>query len=162
MANTLDKQDNRYFYSQMLSITVPVMLQQLVAVGLNLVDTIMVGKLSENALAGVGAANQIYFIYSVAIFGVFSGAAVHAVQYWGIKDLVSFRKVMGIDYIMCFVLTIPTIIIAVFFGPQLVGLFTDEPEVIDLGVQYLHIACISYIFSGISFVITYNSRSVAI
>lgn len=162
MANTLDKQDNRYFYSQMLSITVPVMLQQLVAVGLNLVDTIMVGKISENALAGVGAANQIYFIYSVAIFGVFSGAAVHAVQYWGIKDLVSFRKVMGIDYIMCFVLTIPTIIIAVFFGPQLVGLFTDEPEVIDLGVQYLHIACISYIFSGISFVITYNSRSVAI
>ena len=59
MANTLDKQDNRYFYSQMLSITVPVMLQQLVAVGLNLVDTIMVGKISENALAGVGAANQI-------------------------------------------------------------------------------------------------------
>lgn len=95
MANTLDKQDNRYFYSQMLSITVPVMLQQLVAVGLNLVDTIMVGKISENALAGVGAANQIYFIYSVAIFGVFSGAAVHAVQYWGIKDLVSFRKVNG-------------------------------------------------------------------
>ena len=47
MANTLDKQDNRYFYSQMLSITVPVMLQQLVAVGLNLVDTIMVGKISE-------------------------------------------------------------------------------------------------------------------
>lgn len=40
--------------------------------------------------------------------------------------------------------------------------FTDEPEIIDLGVQYLHIACISYIFSGISFVITYNSRSVAI
>ena len=161
-ANTLDKQDNRLFYSQMISITIPVMLQQMVAVGLNLVDTIMVGKLSANALAGVGAANQIYFIYSVAMFGVFSGAAVHAVQYYGVKDLVNFRKIMGLDYIMCFALTIPTIIIAVLFGPQLVGLFTDEPDVIELGVQYLEIACISYVFSGISFVITYNSRSVAI
>ncbi len=161
-ANTLDKQDNRFFYAQLLSITIPVMLQQLVAVGLNLVDTIMVGKLSENALAAVGAANQIYFIYSVAIFGVFSGAAVYAVQYWGIKDIVNFRKVMGIDYIMCFALTIPAILIAMLFGPQLVSLFTDEAEVINLAVQYLDIACISYIFSGISFVITYNSRSVAI
>lgn len=162
MANTLDKQDNRFFYSQMLSITIPVMLQQLVSVGLNLIDTIMVGKLSENALAAVGAANQIYFIYGVAVFGIFSGAAVHSVQYWGIKDLVSFRKVMGIDYIMCFALTIPTILLAVFLGPQLISLFTNEPEVIELGVQYLNIACISYMFSGISFVITYNSRSVAI
>ena len=161
-ANTLDKQDNRFFYSQMLSITIPVMLQQLVSVGLNLIDTIMVGKLSENALAAVGAANQIYFIYGVAVFGIFSGAAVHSVQYWGIKDLVSFRKVMGIDYIMCFALTIPTILLAVFLGPQLISLFTNEPEVIALGVQYLNIACISYMFSGISFVITYNSRSVAI
>lgn len=161
-ANTLDKQDNKFFYAQLLSITIPVMLQQLVAVGLNLVDTIMVGKLSENALAAVGAANQIYFIYSVAIFGVFSGAAVYAVQYWGIKDIVNFRKVMGIDYIMCFALTVPAIAAARLFGPQLVSLFTDDAEVIDLAVQYLDIACISYIFSGLSFVITYNSRSVAI
>ena len=161
-ANTLDKQDKKFFYAQLLSITIPVMLQQLVAVGLNLVDTIMVGKLSENALAAVGAANQIYFIYSVAIFGVFSGAAVYAVQYWGIKDVVNFRKVMGIDYIMCFALTVPAIAAARLFGPQLVSLFTDDAEVIDLAVQYLDIACISYIFSGLSFVITYNSRSVAI
>lgn len=159
---TLDKQENRVFYAQMISIMVPVMLQQLVAVGLNLVDTIMVGKISANALAGVGAANQIYFIYSVAIFGVFSGAAVHAVQYYSVKDMARFHKVMGIDYIMCFALTIPTIIVALLFGPQLVGLFTDEPEVIEMGVQYLDIVCFSYIFSGVSFVITYNSRSVAI
>ncbi|MFR0903240.1 MAG: MATE family efflux transporter, partial [Anaerovoracaceae bacterium] len=102
------------------------------------------------------------FIYSVAIFGVFSGAAVYAVQYWGIKDVVNFRKVMGIDYIMCFALTVPAIAAARLFGPQLVSLFTDDAEVIDLAVQYLDIACISYIFSGLSFVITYNSRSVAI
>ena len=162
MANTLNKEDNKFFYSQMLTITIPVMLQQLVAVGLNLIDTIMVGKISENALAAVGAANQIYFIYGVAAFGIFSGAAVYAVQFWGIKDLVKLRKVMGIDYIMCFVLTIPTIILSLVAGPQLISLFTDEAEVIELGKQYIDIACISYIFSGISFVITYNSRSVAI
>lgn len=146
----------------MAKITVPVMLQQLVGVCLNLVDTVMVGKISENALAAVGSANQVYFIYGVAMFGIFSGAAVYAVQYWGIKDLEKLHKVMGIDYLMCFVFTVPTIIVSLFFAPHLISLFTDEAEVIDLGAQYLRIACISYIFSGISFVVSYNSRSVAI
>ena len=86
------------FYKHMLAVGIPVMLQQLVVVCLNLVDTIMVGKISEEALAAVGAANQIYFIYSVLTFGVFSGAGVYLIQFWGIRDLKSLRKILGIDY----------------------------------------------------------------
>ena len=40
------------------------------------------------------------------------------------------------------------------------GLFTDDPEVIALGGDYMHIACFSYIFSGFTFSVTYNSRAI--
>lgn len=148
------------FYHKLLKIGIPVLIQQVVSVGLNLVDTIMVGKVSENALAAVGAANQIYFIYSIVIFGIFSGAAVYSVQYWGLRDMVSLRKILGIDYLMCLAVAIPTVIGAWCFAPQLISLFTDEGEVIILGTKYLRIACFSYLFASLSFVITYNSRAI--
>ena len=95
------------FYRRLTVTGIPMVIQQVISVTLNLADTIMVGKVSENALAAVGAANQVYFIFGVVLFGIFSGAAVHAVQYWGIRDLESLRKIVGIDYTMCLVLSLP-------------------------------------------------------
>lgn len=151
---------NKAFYKKLIIVGIPMVLQQVIAVTLNLADTIMVGKVGENALAAVGAANQVYFIFSVVVFGVFSGAAVHAVQYWGIRDLTSLRKIIGIDYTVCISLAIPVMIFVYFSAPFLISLFADEPEVIELGTKYLRIAVFSYLFSGLSFVISYNSRSI--
>lgn len=152
------KEEN--FYRKLTVIGIPMIIQQVIAVTLNLADTIMVGKVSENALAAVGAANQVYFIFSVVLFGIFSGAAVHAVQYWGIRDLASLRKIVGIDYTMCLVLSVPTVAMVFAGAPFFIRLFSDEPEVIELGTQYMKIACFSYIFAALSFVISYNSRSI--
>ena len=150
------KEEN--FYRKLTVIGIPMIIQQVIAVTLNLADTIMVGKVSENALAAVGAANQVYFIFSVVLFGIFSGAAVHAVQYWGIRDLVSLRKIVGIDYTMCLVLSVPTVAVVFAAAPLFIRLFSQEPEVIELGTQYMKIVCFSYIFAALSFVISYNSR----
>ena len=130
VTETLNAAEKKHFYKQMLAIGLPVMLQQLIVVGLNLADTIMVGKISENALAAVGAANQVYFVYSVLIFGIFSGAGVYLVQYWGIRDLKSLRKILGIDYVVCVAVTVPVILLAYFASPVLVGLFTEDSEAI--------------------------------
>lgn len=154
------KNVNRHFYKKLTVVGIPMVIQQVIAVTLNLADTIMVGKVSENALAAVGAANQIYFVFGVVLFGVFSGAAVHAVQYWGIRDIASLRKIIGIDYTVCLVMAIPAIIFVYFTAPFLISLFSDEPEVVELGTKYMHIACFSYIFAGLTFVISYNSRAI--
>ena len=148
------------FYRRLTVIGIPMVIQQIISVTLNLADTIMMGKVSENALAAVGAANQVYFIFGVVLFGIFSGAAVHAVQYWGIRDLESLRKIVGIDYTMCLVLSLPAIAVVFFAAPFFIRLFSDNAEVIMLGTRYLKIACFSYIFSGMTFVISYNSRSI--
>ena len=78
--NSLLKND-RDFYRQMARVGIPVMVQQLILVAVGICDTIMVGKLSEEALASVGAANQIFFVYIDCVFGFLSGVAVFSVQY---------------------------------------------------------------------------------
>ncbi len=123
------------FYRRLTVIGIPMVIQQIISVTLNLADTIMVGKVSENALAAVGAANQVYFIFGVVLFGIFSGAAVHAVQYWGIRDLESLRKIVGIDYTMCLVLSLPAIAVVFFAAPFFIRLFSDNAEVIMLGTR---------------------------
>lgn len=147
------------FYRELLRVAVPVFLQQMIIVTVNMVDTVMVGNLSENALAGVGAANQIYFIYIDMVYGLLSGASVFAVQYWGIRDLKALRKILGIAYVTVLVVTIPTIIGAFFFAPNLIGLFTSDVEVIMLGSRYIRIACFTYFFGGLTFVASYFSRT---
>ena len=47
------------FYRRLTVIGIPMVIQQIISVTLNLADTIMVGKVSENAMAAVGAANQV-------------------------------------------------------------------------------------------------------
>lgn len=161
--NTTEEQiqdERSIFYHKLVRIGIPVLIQQIVSIGLNLVDTIMVGRVSENALAAVGAANQVYFIYSIVIFGIFSGASVYAVQYWGIRDLQKLRNVLGIDYLMSVVTAVPAVALAWFAAPQLIRLFTGEAEVVALGTEYLHIVCFSYLFAALSFVISFNSRAV--
>ncbi len=53
------KNVNRQFYRKLTIVGIPMVIQQIIAVTLNLADTIMVGKVGENALAAVGAANQV-------------------------------------------------------------------------------------------------------
>lgn len=154
------REENKEFYRKLTVTGIPMVIQQMIGMTLNLADTIMVGKVSEEALAAVGAANQVYFIFSIIIFGIYSGAAVIAVQYWGIGDLKMLRRIMGIDYTMCLALSVPVMLFAYFAAPFLITIFSDDPGVLDLGVNYLRIACFSYIFSALSFVIAYNSRAI--
>ena len=153
--------DNRDFYRQMAVIGVPIMIQQLILVAVGICDTIMVGKISEEALAAVGAANQVFIVYIDCVFGFLSGVAVFSVQYWGIKDLKALRNLLGIAYSMCIGFGIPVTIIGYFFAPQLVAIFSDDETVIALGAEYLRIVVFTYMVTALTFVISYNSRAVA-
>lgn len=155
------KLQTEHVYKTIAVIAVPVMFQQLVEVSLNLADTVMVGKISENALAAVGASNQIYFILSVMVFGILSGAGIHAVQFWGIRNLEKLRQIMGIQLLLVTIVSVTGMLLAFFCPAMLLRFFTDDREVIALGVQYLRIACWTYFMANISFMISYCSRITA-
>ena len=84
---------NVSFYRRLLTLAGPIIVQQLISVGLNLVDNIMVGRLGALELAAVGSANQVFSIYSMILFGLFSGAAVPLAQYYGARDFKSIKKI---------------------------------------------------------------------
>lgn len=153
-------ENDKVFFKKMLLIGIPVVFQNLISIGINLIDTLMIGKLGEQQLAAVGAANQVYFIYMVSLFGLYSGVAVHTAQYFGAGDIKGIRRVLGIDFVVGIGISMFVSIIAFSFAPYIIGIFSRDPQVVSYGVDYIRIAAISYIFSGISSAISYNSRAI--
>ena len=84
----------------MLTLAIPIVLQNLISIGLNMADTVMIGKLGVDELAAVGTANRVYFIFSTINFGIYSGAAVYVSQYWGVRDVKNIRRTFGIDIML--------------------------------------------------------------
>ncbi len=151
---------DEYFYKTMFIIALPVVIQHIISIGLNLVDTVMIGRLGEDFLAAVGIANRIYFLFTIFCFGLYSGASVFVSQYWGVKDIKNIRKVFGIELTFGILIALVTSLLVQLFPHQIMSIFIDEEYVISLGIQYLRIISFSYIVTAISFAISFNSRSV--
>ena len=66
------------------------------------------------------------------------------------------------DIVIGLSLALFTFLIVQLFAPQIIGLFADDEQVIGYGVQYIRIVAVTYLFVGVSFAISFNSRSVQI
>lgn len=148
------------FYKTMMTIAIPIVIQNIISIGLNMADTIMIGKLGVDELAAVGTANRLYFVFSSLCFGIYSGASVYVSQYWGVKDIKNIRRTLGIDILLGCGMSVLFMAIAFFLAPQVLGLFSSDPNVIELGTQYLHIVAVSYFFTAMSFAINFNCRAI--
>lgn len=151
---------DRGFYRQVLSIGIPIVIGHLVSISLNMIDTMMIGRLGVEELAAVGAANRVFFIFIVICFGFFSGASILISQYWGIRDMVNIRRITGLQYVFAAALSLLALTLTMLLAPQIIGLFSDEQPVIDFGVEYLRIAQWSYPFAALGCVVSFNSRCI--
>jgi len=138
------------FMRSMLSLAIPVAIQQFISASLNMVDVIMVGQLGEASIAALGLANQIFFLLILFLFGVTSGMAIFTAQFWGKGDAQKIRLVLGICLtVAIFVGTLFTLA-ATLIPEKVLGFYTEDPEVIALGSSYLSIVGFSYIFMAVT------------
>ena len=136
------------FYKAVLAITLPIALQNIISLGVNMMDIIMLGQLGEVAMSGSSLGNQIGFIYQIMNLGLTAGAGVLTSQYWGRKDSASIRKVMSMAYKISMTLAAIFTILALTIPDILMSFYTKEPEVIEAGAQYLRIIAFTYLVSG--------------
>ncbi|MDD3971175.1 MAG: MATE family efflux transporter, partial [Clostridia bacterium] len=59
----MSKSENRKILKLLISVGLPIAIQNLLSNGINLIDNFMVGSLSEDALSAVSLANRSYFIF---------------------------------------------------------------------------------------------------
>lgn len=147
------------FYSSLVAIAIPISLQALLQNFVNMLDTIMIGRLGSVEIAAVGLGNQIFFILNMILFGITSGGAVFIAQFWGRKDFEGIKRSLGLMTILAVIVAIIFTVLGLFIPNQLISLYSPDPEVIRVGGTYLRYVCLSYIPTAISFSITLALRS---
>src|SRR5215510_9421987 len=118
------------FFRAMLALAVPVAFQQLITAGLNMIDVLMVGQVSESAVAVLGLANQIFFLLILFLFGTTSGMAIFTAQYWGKGDTENILKVLGICLALAVSVAALFSLAATLMPERLMNFYTNDPEVI--------------------------------
>ena len=150
---------DRKFLGAMMAITLPIALQNLITSSLNMIDTLMISSLGEASIAAVGLANQVFFFYAVINFGIHSGSSIFISQYWGKRDSKNIKRVLGISLFLTTIVGVLFTIGGLIFPETLMYVFTNEVEVVKLGVDYLRVVSLSYLITAISLAYSIALRS---
>jgi putative MATE family efflux protein len=110
----------------------------------------MVGSLGEAELAAVGVSIQIYFVYWMVVFGFSSGCSTFMTQFWGAGDVAQIRKTAGFNVTVCLAGAMIFFVPATFFPEQVLGIFTDIPETIAMGKDFVVLIAPCFLLSAYS------------
>ncbi len=135
---------DRDFYKQFFSVWSVLVLYNIITLGVNLADNIMVGAYSENALSGVTAVNQIQFLFQQLLMGAGDAVVVLGSQYWGQKRTEPIKR-FSVGALLFGILLSMSLFIAACVAPEgLMSLFTTSPKIKAEGVAYLRVIKYSY------------------
>ena len=136
---------DRSFLREVFTIALPISFQQLINASLNMIDVIMVGQLGEASIAALGLANQVFFVLIIILFGATSGMAIFTAQFWGKQELDPIRKVLGMSILFSSGIALLFTLAAILIPETILGFYTNDAEVIQIGSSYLRIIGLTYI-----------------
>lgn len=148
------------FYKLVASIAIPIALQGLITTGVNMMDTIMIGKVGETQLSAVSLANSFISIFHIFCMGIGMGASVLVARYYGMKDNDSLKKTVTIMLRLCLAMSTLFCVATIFLPRQIMMIYTTEENIIANGAIYLEYSVITYFLLGLSLTCTIVLRNV--
>lgn len=151
--------NDKKFFRTFISLCLPIVFQNVIALSVNLADNLMLGRFSESSLSGVAAVNQIQFIYQNLLMGIGDGLVILAAQYWGKKEIEPIKKISSIAMRTAVILMGLLFVVVTIFPETVVGLFTKDEMILHEGVKYLRIVRFTYPFFCVTQILLATLRS---
>lgn len=152
----------KQFYKTFFVLALSLALQNLLIYSVNMMDTVMLGRYSQNAMSGVSLCNQVQFMLQMLVEGAGEGAVVLGAQYWGKNKLEPIPHIIGAALRFGGGMAVLMFLIVRLAPGQLLGLLSNEPLVIAEGVRYFQIISFSYIVFTVTHILVASLRSVGI
>ena len=155
----LDSYRDPEYIAELRKIAIPIVIQQFMFSGLNMLGVIFVGQKGDEAVAAVGLAGQIAFILNLVHFGIISGAAMFTAQFWGKRDISNLRRVLGLCLILALAASGIFFALSQLFPQQILSIYSKDALVIALGAGYLRIFSWTFLFFAVTFSYSLIMRS---
>lgn len=134
------------FYKSVLTLLIPIIIQQFITSFVSLLDNVMVGSLGTEAISAASIANQVMLVFNLAIFGGMSGASIFGAQFYGKGDMDGMRSTFRFKVIFILLCSLAAILIYRTFGDSFIASFLqgesnggDMALTQSLGTGYLRI-----------------------
>ena len=135
---------DRAFYRRVMTIVVPIIIQNGITNFVSLLDNIMVGQVGTLPMSGVSIVNQLMFVFYLCVFGATAGAGIFTAQLQGSGDNEGIRHTFRFKILICAALALAGIGVFTFASKPLIRLFltgegaaSDASAILEYGQGYL-------------------------
>ena len=137
---------DKKFYRMVLTLVVPIVIQQGITNLVNLLDNVMVGGLGTESISAVAIVNQILMVFNMTIFGGLSGASIFGAQFFGKGDQDGMRHTFRVKLYFGVLTTLLAVGLLVVRGEGFIDLFLrgesdggDVALTLAEGMRYLQV-----------------------
>ena len=155
-----ERLDRKQFLLYALKLAFPIMIQNLISTLVNSADTIMLGYVSQTAMAASSLANQYTFVLFCFYYGLGIGTSVLCAQYFGKGDKQTVERIIGLAARVAILISLLFFAFSFFAPEAIMKIFSDSPQTIKEGAAYLKVLSFSFVFTGFSQVFVSALRSV--
>ena len=128
---------DKTFYKKVLTVAVPIVVQNGISNFVSLLDNIMIGRVGTEPMSGVGIVNQLLFVLYLAIFGALAGPGIYGAQFYGKGDHDGVRHTFRFKLYIGMSILIIGIVVLLLYGDPLLRLYlhdnvdsTQSPELV--------------------------------
>lgn len=151
---------DKAFYQTLFTVTLPIVAMNVITIGVNMMDTIMLGSFGEVQLSGSSLANDFINIFQILCMGMGCGAAVLTAQFWGSRNIKDLKRTVTIMLRVAVVIAFLFTLAALFIPERIMSIYTRDQSVIESGALYFRWSVPTFLLMGLSLTLTQVLRSV--
>jgi putative MATE family efflux protein len=136
---------------RVLLLAIPIVGENLLQTAVGAVDTLIVSRIGDDAIAGVGIGAELVFFLLAILASVSIGATVLVAQATGAGDRLRANLYARQAISWGIAISIPLSILGFLFAEDLIGLFNAEPEVDRLATEYFEVIAITVVVLLLSY-----------
>ena len=138
--------DNRkIFYKSVITIALPVTLQSLLQSSFSVIDQIMIGRLGDSSIAGVGLAAKFSSMYSVILSAIAAVTGIMVSQYIGRKDEKEAGRSFFANLLLAAAFSVVFSVACFCFPEYIMGFYTKDIVTRQAAAGYLRITAFSFL-----------------
>lgn len=137
---------DRAFYSRVLGIALPIIIQNGITNFVSMLDNVMVGQVGTIPMSGVSIVNQLLFVFNLCVFGASSGAGIFTAQFHGSGNREGTRDTFRFKVMACSLIAVLGGVLFTLWDQPLIALYLTgegDPAMaagsLSYGVDYLKV-----------------------
>ena len=142
MTKKLNKMETMPVRQLVLSMSIPAIISMMIQALYNIVDSIYVSRIGEDALTAVSLAFPLQLVIIALVMGTSAGITSLISRRLGEHDKDSATRAANHGFIINIAYSLIMVIFGLFLAKSVVSVFTDDANLIDLTSQYISIVMI--------------------